>query len=218
MRWKIVLSVAGLMGLVLLLNASAGVAADAGYIVFKVGEQGKVFAKIEGAELRLAATAADLGKAQAIKGRAANRVVRFPETELPVAKDALPDGMESVLATIMVYPMQNNRLYVRASVSQSMKDAQNATWTYLSSVGGMLAAQAEGSPAIPLPEIKAGTIEVVAKKAANGLGVGLRVKSGGAELAGIKKDGKDVPAQIKIVNGAKELASASGPISQFGFG
>ena len=187
---------------------------------FQISDKLTIYAQVKNNELRMAATMAGLATATAVKGT--GQPVRFPETPLPIPDAMLPAGCSGMKAAVMIYPTGSaGSFMVIASLAVTRVDDQKIPWTYAMTLMGSKAL-ADEAVVIQVPPLDKLTLEVATKDLSTGgtrtLGVGVHLKVGDLDLTGIKKNGAEVNVQMKITDSAgKEIATATKPLSSFGF-
>ncbi len=205
------------------------------YIRISVSPKATVYVEFRDKEMRVAGSVEGLKDAKPVKatgGRGA--VTNFPEVRLPVASEALPGKGGALKATLMVYrqPSRARRrgllgrmtaarqATVQGNLGLCLTDEKKTEWVYSWSASSQLGKAPDKAPLIQVADIKGLTLEVVAKPDGRrkNVGIGVRLKSGKLQLSDVLKAGKSAEVSVRLVDSdGKEVASAKGPLSKFGF-
>lgn len=213
----------------LLLSASAGSAAapaQPAYARVALSPSAAVNVEFRGAEMRVARTAQGLQTAAPVKGsRSVGRWVEFPEVTLPFAAASLPPRVAKITTRfeVMQPPERSSRGgapvgYVFATIGLCYQDSAGALWTYVTRASAQTATSLVRARPIEVPRLGALTMTVVTRAYRKRIGAGIRVASGKVELSEIRKDGRSVEAQLRLLDSAGgAVATARGPLAKFGF-
>lgn len=209
------------------LSAATAIAASGPplFVKFQVSDQCSVYAKIQGEQMRLAATAEGLDSARVVGGSKDTRfkppVTQFKETDLPFEAGTLPAGYGPVKASVSVHQTKEGKPFLQLQLRVSKKDEKNVLWTYEVTMGASTGDSADTAPGIAMPALEKGEIAIVAVPKGQEMGIGVRVKADQAQLSSIRCNGREVDTTVKVMDSTgKEVksASAKGPLSKFGFG
>ncbi|HOX39958.1 MAG TPA: hypothetical protein PL033_18400 [Candidatus Brocadiia bacterium] len=197
------------------------------------------YLKVEGDQLRMAETKEGLDKAEPVKVTSSNASrgnahKQFPKVKLPVPAGELAKKLgiggkdketpeDAVAMNVALVIMENpTGIFAIANTSVEAKwskePGKEDTWVYDWTVYGRGTARSTEIP-VPLPDIKAPTLEIVAQpKSGGNVGIGLHFRSGNAQLSGIRKNGDVSKFSIVIETlQGKEVSRAEGNSDDFGF-
>jgi len=194
------------------------------YVRIIVSPESALYVQFEGAEMRIAPTPHGLKDAKAVRGRRQPAgVVEFPAVDLALPPSALPAGVSKVTSQFRVYGSRggaqpaHRSVIVLADLELQVKDSKGAVWAYQvrkSATGADAPAEASG---MPLPQPKNLTLLVTAQTSTRRVGAVLRLSAGRTDIDDVRRDGKSVEAQVRILNSSgKAVASAKGPLAKFG--
>jgi hypothetical protein len=220
----VVVAIAG-FALIAISSGALSAAENPVYARIVVSPKCTVYVQFDGSEMRLATTAPGLKSAKAIKARrSSDQHASFAEVALPVAAQDMPTGLTKMTGQFDVMHFAGRRAagqpesYVFGAIGLSKQDKVKATWTYtvvVSQEGG--ASPVEAKP-VTIPDASKLRLNLTVKVAGQKVGPGLTLKAGALEVGEIRKNGKSMPAQVRVLDSAgKAVGSSKGPLGQFGF-
>ena len=230
MQRSSVMSIVSLMlGLGLVLSTgSCGLAGEdtPRYIRIAVGPKHAIYVQFMGDEMRLATSAEGLKDATPVKAtrdvwRNGRRQVQFPEVALPLPPAAPESRPLSLKASLGSVSAGSRDGYIFGQLILSRTDGKKVRWEYRQNVGMGIGLQPDAAPVVQAADPDNLSIEIVTQqgRGSRDVAIALRVKAGQAQLDDIMKDGKNVEAGLRVLDGAgKEVVSEKGPLSNFGFG
>lgn len=198
------------------------------YVRINVSEKTSVYLVFQGSEVRAAMSAEGLKVAAPIKLGA---MASPQEITLPIPADQLPAGITAVKASFTLYPLLEQvsgsgaltKIFLfRMSLCQMSicrTDEHKAEWEYVVQGVFQPGDSADRAAAIRLPSLDKLAISVVGRSRNGALGVGVRLlPAGTTEMIEVRKDGKPVDMQVAVLDASgKEVASKTGPLTDFGF-
>jgi len=201
---------------------------------FLPAAKASLYLRFQNKELRMASSRRGLDKAQPVRSGQLDSQT-FPEGEYYLrysfSKTGLPvavSGLSKVQGRFDLTRVQTIRdrsgplqpSSVSGELFLTTRARSGRTWTYVLSVS----AERVGSKSEPLvikaPKVnpKDLKLEITTKVEGRDARVGLTVKSGGASISNILKNGKNAPARIRIVSAKGEtVVNESGDLQKFGF-
>jgi len=227
------LALAGSLLLLMVVAAKESLAASdgdqRGYLRLKLPPKTNIYVEISETELRMATTPAALKTAKVIKPKAReDGPPEFPPTALPVPASALPAGFIGAQVAFSYYAMPDRRGADPANVScgyssgrlgLTRKDSKGVNWTYWIDINEEVKNSPVNAPVIQVPAPKKLLLRIDARPDGKQVGIGLKTMAVQAEVSNIQRNGKDMEAQIQLIDSAgKAVTTAKGPLSKFGFG
>jgi hypothetical protein len=210
------------------------------YVRVSVSEKTSVYLEFQGREVRAAMSAEGLTAATPSKPRQ-EITLPIPADQLPAGITAIKAGLAA--AQVASGPGRKTGVQVSGYLAPCRMDDQKAEWQCVVRVGVPAADSADKATAIRLPSLEKPAISVTAKPAKGSLGVGVRLLAGRSNAAPsaavtsragnasvvsvflnasgpieVRKDGKPVDVKVTVLDAAgKQVASKTGPLSNFGF-
>lgn len=194
--------------------------------------QPAAYLRVQGRELRVAATQEELDTATPVKAAHAEsfhagpnemiQVYSFPEVTLPE-----PAPGVTAKATLSYQRIARSRASAKASLHGGLggefrltrKDDTGATWTYITSAfASPNERPGQDAPSLDLPDPSKLALTIETKIEGTKAAIGLRVKSGNAAVSNIFKNDKPVPARLEVLNrDGKSVHAQRGDLEKFGF-
>ena len=195
--------------------------------------QPAAYLRVQGRELRVAATQEGLDSATPVKATRSESFRSGPREMIQVyscPEITLPPPAPGVTAKARLSYQRTARAGAAAADAGSgaglggefrltRKDSAGATWTYVVSAGTRSEAQPGADlPALDLPDPSKLTLSIETQTEGMEAAIGLRVKSGNAAVESILKNGKPVRARIEVLDRAgKSVHAQRGDLEKFGF-
>lgn len=230
-RWAVVALFAGAL-LAPAVAVRAAPAADEFSVRCLPETQPAAYLRVQGRELRVAATQKELDSATPVKAAHTQsfqggpkemiQVYSFPEVTLPppapgVTAKATLSYQRTARSGTSAKTIQHGGLGGEFRLTR--KDDTGATWTYVTSAFASPERRpAEGVPALDVPDPSKLALTIETKIEGMKAAIGLRVKSGEAAVSNVLKSGKPVAARIEVLDrDGKPVHSQRGDLEKFGF-
>lgn len=148
-----------------------------------------------------------------------SRFVQFPKVLLPLTKEQRPRNVTQIVAGFRyVVPPDGKGASVVGGLTQSCKQKNGSEWTYLQSINKKFD-QSKTTPVVELANLDKMKFSVTVRRKQNAVYVGVSILAGDATLYDIRRDGKSVPVEVRLLDGnGKEIANKKAPLGDFGFG
>jgi hypothetical protein len=213
-----------------LLLTSTGAAQDKPlYTRIRLSTGPTVYVQFSEKQMRLADSAAKLKKAEPISGTETKgrwHYISFPETDLPFPAARLPRGVSKIRSKITLYRKPSISAFVSLGMCYQEKkrgkdgeEEKVSEWMFVTNVEKKPGRSASTASTIGVPSLGKLKLKMVTYGGKGRVGIGMTCWSGRSKISGVVKDGKAVPIEIGIKDGAgKEVFSGRGGVNDFGFG
>ncbi len=199
-----------------------------------------VYLRFRNNKLWVAPSLAELARVTPLRANGANREqdaesgaedrwYNFPEIDLPAPPNSTEQRRVSFYYSRTLGTGRNaragapeDRIHAGASLSLSRQDDSGVTWTY-SARGTADRATAEAATRpleLILPQLDSAGLKLVIETKLEGRNarIGLKVRDGERDLAGVQKNNASAPATLEIVDtSGATIVSEQGDLTKFGF-
>lgn len=186
-----------------------------------------VYLLFKNSELRASLSSDKVAEAEPVKAKIERGMITYNDVALPIPQEAIPENFTGARITLIIGEQRSGSVFgVKKTVSAAYgqislvaKDAENVEWGYDFPVYMSLTSTLTERTPKAVADLSGGlSADLSLQPTGRTVGVGVRLRSGMTELAGITKNGKPVPVLFKMFDSeAKELSSKSGNLDDFGF-
>ncbi|HOX40262.1 MAG TPA: hypothetical protein PL033_19940 [Candidatus Brocadiia bacterium] len=175
-----------------------------------------VYVKIEDKQARTADSIEGLKEATPVGYVQGERYLQFPTIKLVAAEDNLPGPIKSINADIIPY-LGGSSANVR--ISAEVKAEDGSVWTFLANNNVTYGKDPKSAPRIDVTGLDKVAISLQPKAAqGRSIGIALAAVLGELSLSDIRKDGKSLEAEVKVIDAdGKTVGKIRKRLDGFGF-